>query len=393
MSLFSVNELGVITVDTSVIRADVEQAYKKALGSDLDVSSGTAQGQLIDYDMKALNLTQESLLKVANSFLPFYAVGDELDRSAAVFGYMRKLNQPTVVVCTLTGAAGTIIPAGSLVSDGTYQFAALDNTTLPSTGSINAQFASTTSGAIQVLPGTVTTIVTNISGWDTVTNNYAGATGYATETDNAFKQRITANWLNIRAIGLLGAIVDNIAQLDGVLSVVGRENAKSITQVVDGVTMERNSIYLCVLGGNGNDIATCLGRVKTLGAGTVGDTVVGYYDPNADYTFYYKIRRPDVVDLSVQINYERNLYTPADITDKIKNQLLSYIAENGFKIGQTISGNMLAQAFDDFPYMDLLSVKVNVSGETGYLDYLSLSIEQVAALSADNIATNEVSND
>ncbi len=393
MSLFSVNELGVITVDASVIRADVEQAYKKALGSDLDVSSGTAQGQLIDYDMKALNLTQESLLKVANSFLPFYAVGDELDRSAAVFGYTRKLNQPTVVVCTLTGAAGTIIPAGSLVSDGTYQFAALDNTTLPSTGSINAQFASTTSGAIQVLPGTVTTIVTNISGWDTVTNNYAGATGYATETDNEFKQRITANWLNIRAIGLLGAIVDNIAQLDGVLSVVGRENAKSITQVVDGVTMERNSIYLCVLGGNGNDIATCLGRVKTLGAGTVGDTVVGYYDPNADYTFYYKIRRPDVVDLSVQINYERNLYTPADITDKIKNQLLSYIAENGFKIGQTISGNMLAQAFDDFPYMDLLSVKVNVSGETGYLDYLSLSIEQVAALSADNIATNEVSND
>ena len=392
MSLFSVNESGVISVDTSVMRSDLEQAYKKALGVDLDVSSGTPQGQLIDYDMKALNLTQESLLKIFNAFLPFYAKGDELDRSAAIFGYTRKLNQPTVVVCTLTGASGTIIPAGSLVSDGTYQFQLLDNITIPSKGSINAQFACTTDGAIQVLPQTVKTIVTVISGWDCVVNNYQGATGYATETDNEFKQRIMANWLNIRAIGLLGAIVDNIAALDGVLSVVGRENATSTTKVVDGLEMERNSIYLCVLGGNNNDIANCIGRVKTLGAGTVGDTVVRYYDPNADYTFYYKIRRPDVVGLIVQVNYERNLYTPADVVAKIKSQLLSYIAQNGFKIGQTISGNMLAQAFDDFPYINLLSVKVNVSGQSSYLDYISTSIQQVASLSQENITVNEVTN-
>lgn len=392
MSLFTVNELGVISVDATVIREDVELAYKKALGDNLDVESGTPQGQLIDYDMKSSILMQENLLKIANSFSPFYAKDDELDRCAAIFGYKRKLNQPTVVVCTLTGASGTVIPAGSLVSDGTYLFQLLDNITIPSTGSINAQFACTTKGAIQVLPQTVTTIVTVITGWDSVTNNYQGSTGYATETDNELKQRMTANWLNIRAIGLLGAIIDNVAQLDGVLSVVGRENDKSITRVVDGVSMDRNSIYLCVLGGNGNDIAECIGRVKTLGAATIGDTVIDYYDQNAENTFYYKIRRPDVINLGVQVNYKNNLYTPADINEKIKEQLLSYVSENGFKIGQTISGNMLAQAFDNFPYINLLSVKVNVSGQSTFEDYITTTIQQVASLSSGNITVNEVSD-
>lgn len=392
MSLFTVNELGVISTDISVIRNDVEQAYKNAFGNKLNVSSGTPQGQLIDYDMSVINQMQESLLRIANSFLPYYAVGEELDQCAAVFGYHRKQNQPTIVVCTLTGRSGTVIPAGSLVSDGTNQFSSLDQVTIPQAGSVNVQFSCVTPGAIDVLPRTVTTIISTLDGWDAVVNPYAGVTGYVSETDNEFKQRMTANWLNIRAVGLLGAIVDRIAQLDGVHSVVGRENPTSAPQIIDGVEMDRNSIYLCVLGGHNRDIADCIGRVKTLGAATVGDTVVGYYDVNADYTFYYKIKRPAVVPVTVCINYEPNLYTTVDVQDKIKQQLLSYVRDHAFKIGQTVSGNTLASAFDNFPYINLLSVKIKVNEEDSYTDYVTTSIQEVAALDADHIVTQEISN-
>lgn len=96
--------------------------------------------------------------------------------------------------------------------------------------------------------------------------------------------------------------------------------------------------------------------------------------------------------MTVCINYEPNLYTTVDVQDKIKQQLLSYVRDHAFKIGQTVSGNTLASAFDNFPYINLLSVKIKVNEEDSYTDYVTTSIQEVAALDADHIVTQEISN-
>lgn len=390
MSLFSVNEFGVITVDTGSILTDFQEAYKEALGANLNLNTGTFQGQLIANDVKNLTYCQNQMVLMANSFSVYYATGKALDATGAFWGYTRKQETPTVVTATITGVSGTVIPAGSLVSDGENQYRSVDVITIPASGTINAQFQGVTAGAIPCLAGTLTEIITTIAGWDTVNNAYDGVVGWETENDNVFRQRIIANWLNIRAVSILGSIIDNVAQLTDVISVVGRENDTKVEQVIDGVTMEPNSIYLCVLGGNGEDIAKVLTEKKTLGAGTNGDTTVSIYDPNVLFTYNYKIKRPNVVNLKVQVEYSANFDTPADVVNKIQNTIMAYVAENPFMIGQAISGYDLSLSLSGFPFADILSFKVAEVSDSSYSDYFNTTIEEVAVLEQANINVVEV---
>lgn len=389
MSLFSVSPLGVITVDTSEIKTDVEMAYRKALGENLNTDAGTPQGQLIIQDVQNLSYVQDEFLKLANSFSVYYASGDALDRAGAFFGYYRKTGVASVVSVILTGAADTVVPAGTLFSNGTSDFALSEEAIIGTNGTVTAQAQCVETGAIPCLAGTLTEIKTPVSGLDTVSNPLSAIKGYVAETDNMFRQRITANWLNVRSKTLLSGIIDRIGALENVHSVVGRENYKPVTAVVDGVTMERNSIFLCILGGSGSDIAKALEITKTLGAGTNGDTTVSFYDADVNYEYNYKIRRPEYVPIKVQIEYSTNAFSTADIEGKAKETLLSFVSDSPFMVGQAVTGSGLSFAFSDFPYFNLLSLKVS-KADGDFADYVPISIEQVATLSAEDITVTEV---
>ena len=220
-TLFSVTSDGVITVDTSKIKESFQEAYKGALGSDLNLEDSTVQGQLILNDTENLTTTMNEVVTMANSFSVYTAKGKALDVAAAYFGYYRKSGRKTVVSATLTGAVGTIIPAGSIASNGENEFVSLNKVTIPQSGSITVQFQAKDIGAINCAAGTLTTIVTPVTGWDSVNNELGGIVGALEENDNIFRQRITANWLNIRAKTILGALIDNVAQLADVVSVLG----------------------------------------------------------------------------------------------------------------------------------------------------------------------------
>lgn len=389
MSLFSVDKNGIITVDTSNIRESVEEAYKQALGSDLNLETGTPQGQLVANDTQFLSYAQEQAVQLANSFSVLTAQGAALDTAGGFWGYYRKQNISTVVNASCNGVAGTLIPAGSKASSGNYTYTLLNDVTILPSGSVIGSFQCDTSGAISCLPNTLNTIVNPVSGWDSVNNDVAGIMGYDTESDSLFRDRITANWLNIRAKSILGAIIDNVAQIPDVISVVGRENMSTTTRIIDGVTMVPNSIYLCVLGGKGSAIAKVLTEQKTLGAATNGNRTVSYSDPIVQYNYDYTIRRPDMVNLEVQVQYRKNYYTPADVEQQIINNIQTYINNNPFMIGSVISGSDLMMGLVDFQYADILAIKVGLSGET-LTDYVETSLEQVGVVST--ITAEEVTN-
>ena len=95
-------------------------------------------------------------------------------------------------------------------------------------------------------------------------------------------------------------------------------------------------------------------------------------------------------DIKVQVSYSANYYTPADIEDQIKDAIVAYVQENPFMINQTISGNGLAQAFKDFKYADILSVKVAFLAYLSYSDYINCMISECAVLDSANITCVEV---
>lgn len=391
MSLFSVTETGLITVDSTGIEDAFINAYKNALGSDLNTEAGTFQGQMILNDSSMLIYAQNQCALIANAFSVLTAKGSALDVVANFWGYYRKQGVSTVVNCVLGGTNGTIITKGSLVSDGDYEYQLLSDVTIGVSGQAIGQFQCTTSGSIVVLSNTVTEVVTQISGWDTVRNNQAGVTGYDTENDNQFRERITANWFNVRARGALGAIWDNMAQLENVISVCVRENPTNANITIDGFTLLPHSVFVCVAGGLDSDIAKCMYNQKTIGANTNGNTNVSWYDSTTGLLNNYKIQRAETVNLQVEVSYQTSYYTTANVEEQIKTAIMGWVAENPFRIGQTISGNMLAQAFDGFVYADLLSIKLNVVGsESASSDYLTTTIGQIAVLESDNIICTEV---
>lgn len=391
MALFSVTPLGVVTVDTSAIKADFEAAYKSALGADLNTDISTPQGQLIINDTKMLAGVMNEVVNVANSFSVYTSAGQELDIAAAFFGYYRKCGAKTVVLGMISGLSGTCIPAGSQAGNGDNTFTLLDDAVIGQDGTVTAQFQCTAPGAVSCVAGTLDTIITPVPGWDGIANRTDGILGFETESDNEFRTRITANWLNIRAKSMLGAIHDNIAALPDVISVVCRENSSNKSAAVDGVILAPHSVFVCVLGGEGTDIAKELTFKKTIGAGTNGNTQVFYFDEMTGYNYIYKIHRPDFADIKVRIEYAPNYYTPADAETKIKQALMQYIQENPFKIGQTISGYSLGKALKDLNYFDLLSLKAAFAGQADFGDFIKLSVEQVAVLSLQNITVVEVS--
>lgn len=387
MSLFNVTPAGLVTVDSSEIRKEFEEAYKQALGGEISTDSGTIEGYLIDNDTKFLTYAQQESANIANSFSVLTAKGRALDVVAGLWGYYRKAGEKTVVNAVLTGSSGTVIRAGSVASAGGVNYVLLDTVTIGTAGTVSAQFQCVESGAITCAPSALNEIITTTKGWDAITNNQAGIVGYDEETDEQFRARITANWLNIRSIGTLGAIMDSVAQINGVLSALVRENMSNNEITIDNVVLGPHSIYLAVVGGKAEDIARILYNKKTSGAGTNGGTTISYTDPSNGVVQNYQIKRADILPVHIKIIYSNNYYTPVDVNEKIKSTLINYIS-GGLSIGQTISGNMLSLAFENFEYANILSIKLSLDGQA-WNDYISATIEQMPDVAPENILVEE----
>ena len=389
MSLFTVTNQGVITVDTADIKTEFENAYKSALGANLNTDSSSIAGQLITNDTATITTAMAECVAMANENNVYYATGQALDVAASFYGYYRKQGVPTIVVATLYGQEDAIIPTGTKFSDGINEFVSLNKVIIPETGIASVQCKCTVVGPVLCPAGTLTTIVEQVAGLEAVNNQDDGVPGYDTESDNVFRERVTANFLNLHARAILGAIIDNIAAINDVISVVGAENPTNDTQVVSGVTMEPHSIFVTVLGGEDIDIAKVLSQQKTIGAATIGNTVVSYTDSYSGYLYKYNIFRPTQVSIHAQVQYSANEYTPANASDEIISILAEYIQNNPLKVGQTVSGAWLSQAFEEYNKINLLAIKVSTDGET-WADYITATKTQVCAISVDNITTTEI---
>lgn len=390
MSLFTVTERGVITVDTTDIKSEFEQAYKAALGADLNLDISTPVGQLVVNDTTALVTSMAECVAMANETSVYTATGEALDVAAARAGYYRKSATPTTVIVTFTGNANTVVPAGTVISDGDNEYVTLDKTTVSNSGSVQVQAQCTVPGAIKCPAGTLTELVTTVAGLSTVNNVNDGIIGTETESDNAFRDRITANYLNKRARSILGAIVDNVAALPNVISCVGHENPTGDETTFDGITFPAHSICISVVGGDSEAIATVLGQQKTLGAETVGNTDVAYTDDSVNYQYVYKIYRPAELPIYVKVEYVPNTYTGASVEDDVKELITGYIANNPLKISQTITGNIISNALSDYDKIDVLAIKVSTDGAT-WADYVAVNMTQVPTISSANITVTDIS--
>lgn len=383
------NSTGVIVPDTSAIQEEVENEYKAAFGEDLIVTPDTPQGMLITAEVLARSDVVRNNANLANQINPNVATGDFLDAIMALTGMQRTAATPTTVSnVTMTGVAGTVIPAGSLAATAAGdQFETVSEITLDSSGNGTVDFQATTNGAVACGVGDLTTIVSNVLGWETVNNTTAGVVGATTQSDQEARA-LRRNTLAFQGVSLAEAITSAVYNVSGVKSLWFQENTCSSIQTINCVSMSCHSVYLCVDGGTDNDIAAALLENKSSGAAWNGSTTVNVTEPASGQTYEVKFDRPAEIGILVKV------YTTNGNSTDISTAILDYAAGNisgldGFIVGADVSPFEIAAAIvSEFPDFYIQKVEISLTSPVSYsTDQIEIDVNQIAVTQASYIST------
>ncbi len=385
---------GFIAESVEEVRKNVQQVWIDAFKSpdlpELNTAAETPQGQLIDSQTASIMNKDNEFIFLANQFNPETADGIFQDALASIYFLQRQPATATTVICECSGLRGTLIPAGSIVkSDNNYMFVSLEDAVISDTGSVAVTFVLTQTGIIPVGAGTVTKIVTQIAGWDTVNNLSAGITGRNAESRSEFYARIKRS-AAINSQGSINAIEAALANISGVTAVILLENDTDTTVVKRGVTIQAHSICISIFGGDNDKIAETIYKKKDMGCGTVGNTPISYI--NSKGTLYnYNILRPEPAPIGIYVTIYNTDNLPSNITQSIKQAVFnSFHGLDGsvsVKMGETLYATRFASVITA---LSVVYKSIQITRDDKYYDSLPFDASQIPTLNISDIQVDIV---
>lgn len=387
-----INNSGVIVPDTADILTDVQNEYRNTFGQDLVVTPDTPQGVLITAEALSRDAVARNNAALANQINPNLAGGIFLDAIMALTGSARDPAERSRVIATLSGVAGTIIPAGvvaSTVGDNA-EFELINTVIIDVGGTVNAEFQSVEFGAIPATTGTLTQIVSGVLGWETVTNANPAVLGRAEQSDQAARL-YRRNTLALQGQSTAEAITSELYATEGVRSLAFRENVANTTQVIDGITLVAHSIYVCVDGGSNEDVAASILRKKSAGSNYNGDVTVNVVEPFSGQTFPVKFDRPAQIAIQARVTIKASS-SIVDPVQAVKDAILAFAngeieGEPGFTVGNDVSSFELASAVNRLhPTIYVQKVEVSLASPTVWsTDPIAIALNQIAAITSGAI--------
>lgn len=222
---FGVTSSGFSRKTTQDVQDELEADLRGEFGSDVRLARTSVFGQLVavlSAGFGAMHELAEAVFWV-NSVAR--AEGAWLDNLASIRNVQRQAATPTRLDAAAGGTGGTVIPAGSVVElDATAtRFVTVAEATLDGAGTATLELEAEEAGPIEVNAGESWTIITTITGWDTVTNAAAGTTGRNVETDQELRSRLLTS-RGSSGSATVEALVARLRNVDGVTSVQIIEN-------------------------------------------------------------------------------------------------------------------------------------------------------------------------
>lgn len=302
--------------------------YKGIFGEDVYLGIETPDYQLLSIFAKCLDDYSSLAIGAYNSRNPNYASGNSLDVIVQVAGMIRRMATRSTVVLTVSGAEGTVIPAGKKAIDKNGNLWTLDSSfTIPEEGEGTVSATCDTYGAVSAPIGSIDGIYTPVVGWGEVTNEEEAEVGKDTETDSELRERFFASH-SMTENGLVDALVASLRRIGGVdfVSLVSND-----TNSTSG-GIPAHSMCAIVEGGDPDEIAKTLYNCKSPGTGTYGSvtkTVTDQFGNNHTVKF----SRPTKVTVSVTINaIELDGYDDS-VAEIIKQSIINDI--NSLGIGKS----------------------------------------------------------
>jgi hypothetical protein len=389
-------ETGVIVPDTADLQTTVGDEYKVALNDALmPTDPETPQGALIVAETEARAAVLANNAVMANQINPNVAGGIFLEALCRLTGLVPPVATPTVITgVNVTGVSGTTIPAGSLCAPTNAPDAPQFAVTSPVSilGGVALVNLQAVVAGPTAAPGGAWVIVSNVLGWETITNSAGvAAVGTAKLSDAALRTLRKAT-LALQGTSLAESITSALNDTPGVQSLQFQENIADTTQTINTISMVAHSIWACVAGGTDLDVATALLRTKSLGANWNGAVTQNVTDPTSGQIYPVKFDRPVTQNIWVRVTYIGATVT-GDATTLISTALLDYQSGliqgmPGFTVGTDVSPFELAGAVTfEIPGIFITKVEVSTDGVTYVTTQIVIPINYIAAVAAARIST------
>ncbi len=392
---------GLLVEDTETIRLEVQNAFKAAFGDSLDVCASSPQGQIIDSITAMIVDRDNQMLELTNQLDPSKNEGIYQEAIGHLYFLERKSASKTIVKCICYGLRGTSIPKSSIVkSVDNYLFYSVDDAIIGENGEVEIYFECEEYGSIPINAEDINSIVSVISGFDSVINLESGITGSEEETRAEFEQRRALSVAK-NSQGSVSALTGEIAAIDNIIDYLILENAYNTSIVQNGVEIDPHSLYICVLGGSNTDIAKAIYTKKDMGCGTsynnVNNIEITHVDESSNAQYSYNITRPYVLDFYIKVQISLQDYASFDLENRIKSALIDNFyginqdSYNALRIGEKVLASRFYFSLLSQGINELVSLKISTDNINFY-DEIQINAEQFPQLLDTNIII-EVQNE
>lgn len=379
---YGVTSNGFARKPINVILNDLNSKFKAAFGANFDTNPLLPDGQIIGIVADAVSQCWEQAQEVYNAYRPGATEGVGLDNICELTGVKRYINRHSRASVYCTGDAGTVIPAGSIVSSSVATFKTQNRITIPSDVSVVA----VEEGAIFIEAGSINKIVTTgIGGWKGVTNSEAGETGVPYETDpllRARRDRTTAASSSTTVEAIYAALSDlNLTYIRI------RDNDTDVA--ING--QPAGSVFVVVDGGSLSDIAERIYRAKTGGVPTHGTTTSTVMDSKG-YPHTIKFSRSTRVPIFITGTFKRR--TGANVSSKdaaslMTDAMMNYL--NGLQPGESVVWSSLFRPLmESVPFIEVDSLVVGIAANALSTKSVDLDIDKRAQGVRANIKFTDI---
>lgn len=370
------------------IRDELITQMKRIFGTDIYIAEDSMDYQQISIFAKKIYDANSLGVLVYNNRTPNTSVGIALDNLCSLVGIKRYPASNSTVQLTITGTPSTVITNGQ-ASDGSIVWDLPSTVTIPDSGQIIVECNSHEVGYFLALPGTITTIVTPVYGWLSVTNTYQSNPGVDEETDAHLRGRFSQS-TQLPNLCVFDSMIAAIQSVGNVNRVKGYEND---TGDIDANGLPAHSVTFVVEDGDEDEVAYQIYLKKTPGCMTNGTTAVNVISSEGVTTVirYYK---PTYKPVYVKISLKKLAGYNEIYETNIKNALVEYV--NNLDIAETVYRSVLwSVAIGQMgsitsPQYSVTDVQLSTDGETYSQADIELDFYN-AALTDDDKITIEVS--
>lgn len=393
-----IENTGVIVPDTSTLLLQVISEFQGAYGTGLSMDASTPQGVLGTAETIArANLVQNNA-KLANQINPNQSGGIFLDAICAMTGLTREPDTYTVVEgVILAGVQGSPIAAGT-----TFRTAALDQFALnsaveldPITGTAVGTMTALVAGPVPCGTGAggIVGIVSDVLGLETVSTPQGAVItlGTAQQPDELLRA-LRRKTLALQSVALNESIVSHVNVLPGVVGCQFLENYESTAQTISGIPLKANSIWLCIDGGNANDIGQALLANKSGGCNWNGAQSVTVTETASGQAYTVNYDVPTLEPIVVQVTCKAGSYVGDPQTD-VPQAVLDFAAGNvdgyeSLSVGQSVSPFDMAGAIkDECPGIYIKSVQLSLASNVNFSPAeLAMALNQKATVTFNSVS-------